>query len=78
MFKAMLGAALVTLGMALNTVADAQSFPNRPIKLIVPFVAGGPPDVIARVVGDQMSAHLGQSVVIENRPSAGPLQARAL
>ena len=71
MSKAMLVSAFVTLGIAWSTAAVAQSYPNRPIKLIVPFVAGGPPDVVARVVGDQMSAHLRQSVVIENRPSAG-------
>jgi tripartite-type tricarboxylate transporter receptor subunit TctC len=59
----------VSLGAADH--AAAQAYPNRLIKLIVPFVAGGPPDVIARIVGDAMSSRLGQTVVIENRPGAG-------
>jgi tripartite-type tricarboxylate transporter receptor subunit TctC len=71
MTRVMLFSALAALALAWGGGADAQSYPNRPIRLIVPFVAGGPPDVIARVVGDQMGARLGQPVVIENRPSAG-------
>jgi tripartite-type tricarboxylate transporter receptor subunit TctC len=53
--------------------ASAQAYPNRPIHMIVPFPPGGPIDVMARVVGDRMSAPLGQSVVIENRPGAGAI-----
>src|SRR5262249_33517081 len=51
--------------------AAAQPYPDRPIKLIVPLSAGGPPDVVARVVADQMGARLGQTVVVENKPGAG-------
>ncbi|MGA7485891.1 MAG: tripartite tricarboxylate transporter substrate binding protein [Xanthobacteraceae bacterium] len=50
--------------------AGAQTYPDRPIKLVVPFGAGGPPDVAARIVGDYVSAHLG-TVFVENRPGAG-------
>jgi tripartite-type tricarboxylate transporter receptor subunit TctC len=63
--------AALGLGLIAAGSAAAQSYPNRPIKLIVPFPAGGPPDVIARVVAEAMSARLGQSVVVDNRPGAG-------
>jgi tripartite-type tricarboxylate transporter receptor subunit TctC len=51
--------------------AAAQSFPSRPVTMIVPFSAGGPTDTIARVVGERMGQSLGQSVVIENVTGAG-------
>jgi tripartite-type tricarboxylate transporter receptor subunit TctC len=57
--------------LALTATADAQTYPNRPIRLIVPFVAGGPPDVIARVIADLIGPRLGQTVVVDNRPGAG-------
>ena len=53
------------------TPAQAQQYPDRVIKLVVPFVPGSPVDVLARVVSQQMTTRLGQSVVIENRPGAG-------
>src|SRR5262249_52918570 len=53
--------------------AAAQAYPNRPIKLFVPFPAGGPSDLFARVLGNGMSAELGQQVVIENRAGVGGL-----
>lgn len=48
----------------------AQSFPTRPIRMIVPFAAGGPTDVVARLLGEAMAGDLGQPIVIENRPGA--------
>jgi len=50
--------------------AAAANFPDRPIKLIVPFPPGGPPDVAARIIGDWLSSHLG-TIVVENHPGAG-------
>ena len=50
--------------------AAAQEYPTRPIHIIVPFPAGGPSDVLARLIGDKMSADFGQAVVVENRPGA--------
>jgi len=50
--------------------ATAQEYPTRPIHIIVPFPAGGPSDVLARLIGDKMSADFGQAVVVENRPGA--------
>src|SRR5215212_11606560 len=52
-------------------VLDAQEFPNRPIKFIVPFPAGGPADNISRIVTEKMSSILGQPIVIEARAGAG-------
>src|SRR5262245_6923574 len=58
-------------GVVIVGEASAQAYPNRPIKMIVPFPPGGPIDVSARLVGDRLAAEIGQSVVIENRPGAG-------
>ena len=49
----------------------AQAFPSKPITLIVPFAAGGPTDVIARIVGEHMAKTLGQPIIIENVAGAG-------
>jgi tripartite-type tricarboxylate transporter receptor subunit TctC len=58
-------------------LAHAGNFPDRPIKLIVPFSAGGPPDVAARIIGDWLSDHLGP-VVVENHIGAGGMLAARL
>lgn len=56
---------------ATSTVsAQANDYPNRPIRMVVPFPAGGPTDILARVVGLKMSEQLNQPVVIDNRPGA--------
>src|SRR5437868_7706480 len=52
------------------TIAQAQSYPNRPVKIIVPTPAGGPVDVMARLVANQISPVLGQTVFIDNRGGA--------
>ena len=66
--------ALLAAGVApLAGAAHAQAFPTRPIRMIVPFAAGTPNDVVARLVADGLGARLGQSVVVDNRPSAGAL-----
>jgi tripartite-type tricarboxylate transporter receptor subunit TctC len=66
-------ARLLALAAAVSfvTAADAQNYPNHPITMVVPFAAGGTSDVIARTVAEQMSAALGQPVVIENVAGAG-------
>src|SRR5262249_24931182 len=60
------------------TAQTAADFPSRPVKLLVPFAAGGPTDVVARILGDFLSARWGgQSVVVEDRPGAGTIVATA-
>jgi tripartite-type tricarboxylate transporter receptor subunit TctC len=65
--KQKLVSALILL-MAQLFVPSAQAFPDRPIKFIVSSPAGGPPDIIARLLSERMAAALGQPVVVENRP----------
>ena len=50
---------------------DAASYPNKPIRIVVPFTAGSATDILARTFGERLSAALGQPVVIENKPGAG-------
>ena len=64
--------AVVTLAtLSFTPGAFAQTWPDRPIKLIVPFGPGSFPDMVARVVGEKMAANLGQPIVVDNRPGAG-------
>ncbi len=70
--RALLGLAVAALP-AVTTAALAQDYPNKPIRVVVPFPAGGPNDIIARVVGKAVSDAVKQPVVIDNRGGAGGL-----
>src|SRR5215831_4884217 len=59
------------LTFALQVQASAQNYPNRPIRLISPFPAGGGNDVLARIIGAKLADRLKATVVVENRPGAG-------
>jgi len=62
--------AVIAIGLSV-TCAAAQSYPTRPVTIVVPFAAGGPTDIIARIVGEYFSKSLGQQFVIENISGAG-------
>src|SRR5882762_2397903 len=55
----------------LAVAAQAQDFPTKPIKMVVPYAPGGLPDTMTRIIGPKMSEALGQQIVVENRPGAG-------
>ncbi len=62
---------LVSLALAATVPAMAQSYPSKPIRLIVPYAVGQGTDIAARYVGDQLAQEIKQSVVVDNRPGAG-------
>lgn len=64
---------VVLLLLCAAASASAQSYPNKPVKIIVPFTAGGLADVLARAVGDELGRAWKQPVVVENRPGAGTM-----
>lgn len=63
--------ALATLGILFAASVAAQTYPAKPIKVVVGYSAGGAVDTIARTVGQSLSASMGQSVIVENKPGAG-------
>ena len=67
--KLMAGACIVAAALALP--AYAQTYPVKPLRFILPFPAGGPTDILGRIIGQKLAAQLGQPVVPENRPGAG-------
>ena len=68
--RALLG---VAAALCVAAAAAAQSFPAKPVRIVVGFAAGGPTDVIARVIAQDMTASLGQSVIVENRTGANAI-----
>jgi tripartite-type tricarboxylate transporter receptor subunit TctC len=65
--RIVMAAALATAA----TAASAQTYPSQPIRMVVPFTAGSPNDVVARLLAQQLTTRLGQNVIIDNRPGAG-------
>ncbi|CAB3705579.1 MULTISPECIES: Bug family tripartite tricarboxylate transporter substrate binding protein [Achromobacter] len=70
-FRVRTWAVACVLSLPLAGGAMAQSYPSRPISLVVPFPAGGTTDVLARALGQELAKSLGQPVVVENKPGAG-------
>jgi tripartite-type tricarboxylate transporter receptor subunit TctC len=62
---------LLVVSAIFSIAAHAQSFPSKPLRIIVPFPAGGTTDIVARLIGQRMSETMGQAVVVENRGGAG-------
>src|SRR5262245_5518352 len=65
------GAATASLGLGTASTSIAQSYPQRPVKIIVPFLPGTSNDLIARALADKMSPTLKQTFIVDNRPGAG-------
>ena len=59
------------IGLLLSVSSMAQSYPNKPVRMIVPFATGGPTDAMARILAQKFTESMGQSFVVENRAGAG-------
>ena len=66
-----LAAAVATLALASANVQGADNYPSRPIQMIIPFSAGGPTDIVGRVMAAKMGELLGQTFVVQDRVGAG-------
>lgn len=71
LLAALATAATVSMGAAPSSALAQAAYPSKPVTIIVPFAAGGTTDILARIIGQALTAELGQSVVVDNRAGAG-------
>jgi len=71
MHRRILLVSVAALFAAASTGAGAQAYPSKPVRLVVPFAAGGTTDIIARVVAEKINAHLGQTLIVDNKAGGG-------
>ena len=69
--RGVIGAALTATITSLTAAVQAQDFPTKPIRVVVPYPLGSSPDLVARIVSQHIPALAGQSMIVENRPGAG-------
>src|SRR6186997_2337295 len=69
--KVLLFTCALAIAYGASSTASAQSYPSRPITIVVPFSAGGPTDTLARIMGERMRKALGQTIVVDNTTGAG-------
>ena len=69
----MLAAGIALIGTLFAGTATAQTYPTRPVRMVVPFPPGAASDFLARVLGQKLSDAWGQQIVVDNRPGAGGL-----
>src|SRR5437660_9742354 len=69
MFR-IINAILIAASLVVSAVSSAQTYPSKPVRIIVPYPAGGTSDILARTIGQRLSESLGQPVVVENKPGA--------
>ncbi|MFZ9150413.1 MAG: tripartite tricarboxylate transporter substrate binding protein, partial [Burkholderiales bacterium] len=62
---------IFALTLAATGLAQAQNYPTKTVRLVVPLVAGGPTDLLARLIAQPLGERLGQQVIVDNRPGAG-------
>lgn len=68
--RALLGAAASVVTLCVSSIAHSQAYPTKPIRMVVPFAAGGATDVLARILGEKMAVGLGQPIIIDNKSGA--------